>query len=61
MDRISKIRPLQTMLADITLEIPEMRREASETNMRWILRNIKIKNSEHIHTVHIIKLIKEII
>ena len=60
-DRISKIRNLQTHLNDITLDIPLMRRKVTELNMRWILRNIKVNNSEHINLNKIIKLIKEII
>ena len=60
-DRISKIRNLQTHLNDITLNIPLMRRKVTELNMRWILRNIKVNNSEHINLNKIIKLIKEII
>ena len=60
-DRISKIRTLQTHLNDTTLDIPLMRRAISELNLRWILRNIKVNNSEHINLNKIIKLIKEII
>ena len=60
-DRISKIRTLQTLLNDTTLDIPLMRRKVTELNMRWILRNIKVNNSEHINLNKIIKLIKEII
>jgi len=60
-DRISKIRNLQTHLNDITLNIPLMRRKVTELNMRWILRNIKVNNSEHINLNKIIKLIKEVI
>ena len=60
-DRISKIRTLQTFLNDTTLDIPLMRRKVSELNMRWILRNVKVNNSEHINLNKIIKLIKEII
>jgi hypothetical protein len=60
-DRISKIRTLQTFLNDTTLDIPLMRRAISELNLRWILRNIKVNNSEHINLNKIIKLIKEVI
>ena len=60
-DRISKIRNLQTHLNDITLDIPLMRRKVTELNMRWILRNIKVNNSKHINLNKIIKLIKEVI
>ena len=60
-DRISKIRTLQTFLNDTTLDIPLMRRKVTELNMRWILRNVKVNNSEHINLNKIIKLIKEII
>ena len=60
-DRISKIRALQTFLNDTTLDIPLMRRAISELNLRWILRNIKVNNSEHINLNKIIKLIKEVI
>ncbi len=60
-DRISKIRTLQTFLNDTTLDIPLMRRAISELNLRWILRNIKVNNSEHININKIIKLTKEVI
>ena len=60
-DRISKIRTLQTFLNDTTLDIPLMRRKVTELNMRWILRNVKVNNSEHINLNKIIKLIKEVI
>jgi len=60
-DRISKIRTLQTHLNDTTLDIPLMRRAISELNLRWILRNIKVNNSEHVNINKIIKLIKEVI
>ena len=60
-DRISKIRTLQTHLNDTTLDIPLMRRAISELNLRWILRNIKVNNSEHINLNKIIKLTKEVI
>ena len=60
-DRISKIRTLQTLLNDTTLDIPLMRREVNKINMRWILRNILVNNDQHINISRIIKLIKEII
>ena len=60
-DRISKIRTLQTLLNDTTLDIPLMRRTISELNLRWILRNILVNNSEHININKIIKLTKEVI
>ena len=43
-DRISKIRTLQTLLNDTTLDIPLMRREVNQINMRWILRNVLVNN-----------------
>ena len=60
-DRITKIRTLQTLLNDTTLDIPLMRREVNQINMRWILRNILVNNDQHINISRIIKLIKEII
>jgi hypothetical protein len=60
-DRISKIRNLQTLLNDTTLDIPLMRRAVSMLNLRWILRNIQVNNSEHININKIIKLTKEVI
>ena len=60
-DRISKIRTLQTLLNDTTLDIPLMRRAISELNLRWILRNVLVNNSEHININKIIKLAKEVI
>ena len=60
-DRITKIRTLQTLLNDTTLDIPLMRREVNQINMRWILRNVLVNNDQHINISRIIKLIKEII
>ena len=60
-DRISKIRTLQALLNDTTLDIPLMRREVTTQNAHWILRNIKVNNAEHININKIIKLIKEVI
>jgi hypothetical protein len=60
-DRISKIRTLQTLLNDTTLDIPLMRRAVSMLNLRWILRNIQVNNSEHVNINKIIKLTKEVI
>ena len=59
MDTISKIRSLQTELNNEDLDVPQMRREVNEANMRWLLRNVTIKNP--IRSTRIIKLIKEII
>jgi hypothetical protein len=60
-DRISKIRTLQTFLNDTTLDIPLMRRVLTTPNAHWILRNILVNNSEHINVNKIIKLAKEVI
>ena len=60
-DRISKIRTLQTFLNDTTLDIPLMRRLVTTENVRWILRNVLVNNSEHINLNKIIKLAKEVI
>ena len=60
-DRISKIRTLQTFLNDTTLDIPLMRRLVTTENVRWILRNVLVNNAEHINVNRIIKLIKEVI
>ena len=59
-DRISKIRTLQTLLNDTTLDIPLMRRVLTPQNSNWILRNILVNNSEHVNVNRIIKLIKEV-
>ena len=60
-DRISKIRTLQTFLNDTTLDIPLMRRLVTTQNAHWILRNVLVNNSEHVNVNRIIKLIKEVI
>ena len=59
-DRISKIRTLQTLLNDTTLDIPLMRRVLTPQNSNWILRNVLVNNSEHVNVNRIIKLIKEV-
>ena len=61
MDRISKIRTLQTLLNDTTLDIPLMRRVLTTPNAHWILRNVLVNNAEHVNVNRIIKLIKEVI
>ena len=60
-DRISKIRTLQTFLNDTTLDIPLMRRLVTMENLRWILRNVLVNNAEHVNVNLIIKLTKEVI
>ena len=45
MDTISKIRNLQTKLHDEDLNIPKMRREITNSNLRWLLRNINVLNN----------------
>ncbi len=60
-DRISKIRTLQTLLNDTTLDIPLMRRLVTTVNCHWILRNVLVNNAEHINVNRIIKLSKEVI
>ena len=60
-DRISKIRTLQTFLNDTTLDIPLMRRLVTTQNVRWILRNVLVNNAEHVNVNRIIKLAKEVI
>ena len=60
-DRISKIRTLQTLLNDTTLDIPLMRRVVTTINCHWILRNVLVNNAEHVNVKRIIKLIKEVI
>ena len=59
MDTISKMRSLQTELNNEDLNIPKMRREVNEANMRWLLRNVKVNNPDRAE--RIINLIKEII
>ena len=60
-DRISKIRTLQTLLNDTTLDIPLMRRAVNNLNLAWIMRNIKVNNAEHVNVNRIIKMIKGVI
>ena len=51
---------LQTLLNDNTLNIPLMRRQVNEINMRWILRNLSVLNGEHVNFSKIIKTIRQI-
>ena len=60
-DRISKIRTLQTLLNDTTLDIPLMRRAVNNLNLAWIMRNIKVNNAEHVNINRIIRMVKEVI
>ena len=59
-DRICKIRTLQTLLNDTTLDIPLMRRAVNNLNLAWIMRNIKVNNAEHVNVNRIIRMIKEV-
>ena len=59
MDTISKIRSLQTELNNEDLDIPKMRREVNVSNMRWLLRNVKVKNP--IRSIRIIEKIKPLL
>jgi hypothetical protein len=61
MDRISKIRTLQTLLNDTTLDIPLMRRAVNNLNLAWIMRNIKVNNAEHVNVNRIIRMVKGVI
>lgn len=45
MDTISRIRNLQTRLHDEDLNIPKMRREVTNSNLKWLLRNINVLNN----------------
>ena len=45
MDTISRIRSLQTKLNDEDLNIPKMRREVTNSNLKWLLRNINVLNN----------------
>mgnify|MGYP001273387232 CR=1 FL=1 len=59
MDTISKIRSLQTELNNEDLDIPKFRREVNSSNMRWLLRNVKVRNPKR--AIRIIEKIKELI
>jgi hypothetical protein len=59
MDTISKIRSLQTELNNEDLDIPKMRREVNVSNMRWLLRNVKVKNP--VRAIRIIGKIKPLL
>ena len=59
MDTISRIRSLQTELNNEDLDIPKFRREVNSSNMRWLLRNVKIQNPKR--AIRIIEKIKELI
>ena len=54
MDTISRIRSLQTKLNDEDLNIPKMRREVTNSNLKWLLRNINVlNNSAHVENIKI--------
>ena len=58
LDTISKIKSLQTELNNEDLDIPKFRREVNSSNMRWLLRNVKVNNPKR--ATRIINKIKEI-
>ena len=52
------ILDLHSLLQMQGLDIPEMRREVLDTNLRWLQRNIRINNRDHwavdciLHSIH---------
>ena len=58
LDTISKIKSLQTELNNEDLDIPKFRREVNRSNLRWLLRNVKVNNPKR--ATRIIEKIKEI-
>ena len=58
LDTISKIKSLQTELNNEDLDIPKFRRDVNRSNLRWLLRNVKVNNPKR--ATRIIEKIKEI-
>ncbi len=51
------MKKLSVLLND--MDIPEIRRELTTNNLRWLLRNLGIRNSNHLHFKEVMELIKK--
>ena len=38
-----------------TMDLPEMRKELTPTNVRWLLRNIQVRHSKHEKIKEVVK------
>ena len=49
-------------LAEIfaTMDIPESRKKITASNVRWLLRNLRVRNAQHTNINETIKALKEI-
>ena len=49
-------------LAEIfaTMDIPEFRKEITASNVRWLLRNLRVRNAQHANINETINALKEI-
>ena len=49
-------------LAEIlaTMDIPESRKELTTPNVRWLLRNLRVRNAQHTNIKETITALKEI-
>ena len=43
------------------MDIPSLRTKLTESNARWLLRNLRIRNSDHPNIEEIIKLLKDFV
>ena len=54
------VNTIELLIED--MDIPSFRKVIkNNSNARWLLRNIKVRNSEHKHTETVIKLLKELV
>jgi len=42
------------------MDIPAIRKEATKTNARWLLRNIRVRNGDHPRIDEVVDLLKDI-
>ena len=44
-----------------TMDVPALRKELTTTNVRWLLRNLRVRNANHPHIVDVIDALKELV
>ena len=56
---LADIEKLEAIL--LSMDIPELRRRVTPTNVRWLLRNIRSRNGGHENIELAISLLKQIV
>ena len=43
-----------------TMEVPAFRKELTTSNVRWLLRNLRVRNAQHANVDEVIAALKEV-